>query len=132
MDDGELGPEAAPSAQAATAAAGDLARFGQTAAPGASAAGWTVDLLEMLVHDYHLTFREAIRFPMSAARAILPARAARLGQSGPGAGDKAEGRARVRARQWLEAHFSILPDAEFSALAVPSGPRGFAAGDASR
>lgn len=107
---------------------GDLSLIGATAPASSSPAGWTMDLVETLMADYHMTAREALRFPLAAARALWPARAARLGKTGPTAADRGEGRARERARAWLEAHFRILPDVEFQALAMQSGPAGFADG----
>lgn len=70
-------------------------------------------MIELLMAEYRLTLFEAVfRFPIRAAFALIPSRSERLGrrQSGPTDGDTASIRKRAQVKEWLKAHFTIVPE----------------------
>lgn len=76
---------------------------------------WLAEYADALMADYGLTLREAIwDFPLAAARHLAPARVRRHGGkwTQPDATDRAVAEARARAKEWLAAHFTILPKGE--------------------
>ncbi len=76
---------------------------------------WLADLADAVMSDYGLSLHEAIwHFPLAAARALAPSRVRRHGGkwTRPDANDRASSQARARAKEWLAAHFTILPPGE--------------------
>lgn len=87
----------------------------QSRADASTPDDWLAAICDVLMAEYGLSLHEAVwRFPLEAAAALAPSRVRRHGGkwAAPDASDRAVAAARARAKDWLKAHFTILPPGE--------------------